>query len=45
MENLQETMTAWLRSSLTTEGQMEIATYGNSLLDGASDGNGLPLAQ
>lgn len=32
MENLQETMTAWLRSSQTTEGQMEIATYGNSLL-------------
>ena len=32
MENLQETMTAWLRSSQTTEGQMEIATYGNNLL-------------
>ena len=32
MENLQETMTAWLRSSQTTEGQMEIATYGNTLL-------------
>lgn len=32
MENLQETMTAWLRSGQTAEGQLEIATYGNNLL-------------
>lgn len=32
MTNLEETMTAWLRSGQTAEGQLEIATYGNSLL-------------
>ncbi|HIZ00914.1 MAG TPA: helix-turn-helix transcriptional regulator [Candidatus Bacteroides merdipullorum] len=32
MENLQETITDWLRSGQTAEGQLEIATYGNSLL-------------
>ena len=43
MENLQETMTAWLRSSLTTEGQMEIATYGNSLLMAQATGTDFRL--
>ena len=35
MENLQETMTAWLRSSLTTEGQLEEAMMA-TLRDGRS---------
>ena len=35
MENLQETMTAWLRSSQTTEGQLEEAMMA-TLRDGRS---------
>ena len=43
MENLQETMTAWLRSGQTTEGQLEIATYGNNLLMAQATGTDFRL--
>ena len=43
MEKLEETITAWLRGGLDNDGQLQTATYGNSLLMAQANGTDFRL--
>ena len=43
MEKLEETITAWLRGGLYNDGQLQTATYGNSLLMAQASGTDFRL--